>query len=229
MNGMNQAHVALSDLEHPAFEPIDAGFTEVNGKKYLTDAKGALVPVEVVKPVDRLMDETVRRILGYAKPLAAQITRFKFHTLNDVDDFVALLAQEYGAKVGGQKGNITLTTFDGLLKVQVAVADHVTFGPELQQAKTLVDECLRDWAADSHAFLRAIVERAFNVDKEGKVSPTELFSLLRQDIDDERWQRGMKAIRDSIRVTGSKRYVRFYRRNTPTAAWENVAIDVAAS
>jgi hypothetical protein len=214
-----------------ATEPktLPAGCELFNGKPYMANAKGALVPLESVNPRDLLMDETVRKILGYAAPLAEQIARFKQHTLEDVAGFLDILAQEYGLTRGGPKGNITLVTFDGLQKVQVQVADRVTFGPELQQAKALVDECLNDWSADSNAALRTIVQSAFSVDKEGKVSPTELFSLLRHDIEDERWQRAMKAIRDSVRVEGSKEYVRFYRRAKPTDRWEPVSIDVAAA
>lgn len=205
------------------------GQVEVGGKLYMKGAKGELVPVEAVKAQDKLMDETVRKIIGYARPLSEEVARFKQHCFDDVDSFVLLLAQEYGASAGGRKGNITLTTYDGLFKVQVQVADHISFGPELQTAKTLVDECLSEWSADAHADLRAVVNRAFNVDKEGKVNRAELLSLLRLEITDERWQRAMKAIRDSMRIIGSKRYVRFYRRETVDGKWQTVPIDIAAA
>ena len=37
----------------------------------------------------------------------------------------------------------------------------------------------------------------------------------------------MRAIKDSIRVEGSKEHVRFYQRPTARAKWEAVTIDVA--
>lgn len=200
---------------------------DVNGKPYMHDAKGNLVPVETVKPSDLLMDETVRRILGFARDLSAQMARFKGHTFEDVNALQALLAQEYGANVGGAKGNITLTTFDGCQKVQVAIADLIEFGPELQAAKSLIDECLLDWAADTGAELRTLVNRVFNVEKEGTIDRAGLFMLLRVEIADERWQNAMKAIRDSIRVIGSKSYVRFYERDAADQPWLPVSIDLA--
>ena len=51
--------------------------------------------------------------------------------------------------------------------------------------------------------------------------------LLRLDIDDPRWKQAMEAIRDAMRVTGSKEYVRFYRRASIAARWEPVTIDLA--
>lgn len=209
-------------------QPATPATIDVDGKPYLRDAKGNLVPVEAVKPADLLMDETVRKITGFARDLSAQIARFKGHTFEDVNGLQALIAQEYGASVGGKKGNITLSSFDGCLKVQVQVADLLEFGPELQAAKALIDECLSDWSADSRVELRALVNKVFNVDKEGQINRAELFMLLRVQIADERWVRAMKAISDSIRVIGSRTYVRFYERAAPNAPWNAISIDLAA-
>ena len=49
------------------------------------------------------------------------------------------------------------------------------------------------------------------------------------DFEDERWQQGQRAIKDSIRVVGSKSYCRFYMRETPDALWRAVPIDLAAA
>lgn len=207
--------------------PIRSGQSYVNGKLHMNDAKGGLVPVELVKPQHKLEDEVVRKIMGYAMALSDQVARFKEHTFEDISGFEALLAQEYDAKVGGEKGNKTLMSFDGLFKVTVQVADNIVFGPELQIAKALVDECLNEWSEGARDEIRAIVTRAFNTDKEGQINRSEIFMLLRLEIEDARWQRAMKAIRDAMRVVGSKTYVRCYRRETFDGPWQAVSIDLA--
>ncbi|WP_276200388.1 DUF3164 family protein [Chelatococcus sp. XZ-Ab1] len=206
---------------------LEPGTVEVHGKIYMPDAKGNLVPVDTIKPADKLEDETVRKVMGYAKALSAQISRFKQHTFDDLGAFEAILAQEYGTSKGGAKGNKTFTTFDGLMKVQVQVQDNIDFGPQLQHAKELIDECLMEWSADSRPEIRAIVTRAFNTDKAGQINRAEIFMLLRLDIEDERWQRAMEAIRDAMRVIGSKTYVRCYERDRHDAEWRPVTIDLA--
>jgi hypothetical protein len=211
-----------------ALAAIGDGVITNGDNKYMTDAKGSLVPLAMVKPIDKLMDETVRKMIAFARDLSEQIGRFKGHCFDDMGSFQALIAAEYGAKVGGAKGNIQLTSFDGRFKVQFQVADNITFGPELQAAKSLVDACLSEWTADSNDYIRAIVSRAFNVDKEGRINRAELFMLMRVEIADERWKSAMQAIRDSIRVLGSKTYIRFYERPAPDAAWQAVTIDLAA-
>jgi hypothetical protein len=201
---------------------------DVGGSPYLRDAKGSLVPLSAVKASDLLMDEVVRRVTARATEISSIIAEFKSATFEHVAGFQALLAQDYGAAIGGKKGNITLTTFDGCRKVQVQVADLLEFGPELQAAKALIDECLNDWAKDSGAELRALVNRVFSVDKQGQINRTELFMLLRVEIADDRWKRAMQAIRDSMRVIGSRTYLRFYERDTPDAPWRSVSLDIAA-
>lgn len=213
----------------PAGETVPAGAVRVADKTYMPDAKGALVPINLVKPVDRLMDEVVRKMVAFAVDLNAQIARFRGHCFDDVGSFQALIAQEYQAEVGGKKGNTTLTSFDGTKKVSIQVADLLEFGPELQAAKKLVDACLTEWSEGSNDELRAIVNRAFSVDREGKINRSELFMLLRVAIEDERWQRAMDAIRDSIRIIGSKTYIRFYQRPSSDAGWQSVTIDLAAA
>ncbi|WP_082474652.1 DUF3164 family protein [Sphingomonas sp. Leaf343] len=162
----------MSDKPHPA--AID-----VAGAWYLRDAKGSLVPIAAVKPMDLLIDELVRTRLVKARALSAQIAAFKQESFDEVFQLQALLAQEYDATIGGKKGNITLPAYDGCEKVQLAVADQLDFGPELQVAKSLIDLCLREWSADSRVEIRALVDRVFAVDKEGQISSTGLFMLLR--------------------------------------------------
>jgi len=208
-------------------QPVPLNRVVVNGKEYTPDAKGNFVPIEMIQPAAQLEDEVVRKIAGYGLALSDQVARFKAHTFEDLGDFEALLAQEYGASKGGAKGNKTFMSFDGLFKVTVQVADHIDFGPQLQIAKTLVDECLTEWSAESRPEIRAIVTRAFNTDKAGQINRSEIFMLLRLEIEDARWQEAMRAIRDAMRVVGSKTYVRLYRRQTLESAWEAVTIDLA--
>ncbi len=206
---------------------VPSGRILVGHTSYISDAKGSLTPVNLVKPQHLLEDETVRKIVGYALDLSDQIARFKAHTFEDLGAFEALLQQEYNASVGGLKGNKTFMSYDGLFKVQVQVADNVDFGPELQIAKGLFDECLNEWAEGSHEMIRTIVTRAFNTDKAGQINRAEIFLLLRIDNVDPRWMRAMAAIRDAMRIVGSKTYVRCYARESFDGAWHAITIDLA--
>ena len=209
--------------------PMPDGVKMIDGNRYMADAKGGYTPVELVKPQVQLEDEVVRKIMGYALALSGQITRFKGHTVADLGEFDALLAQEYKLTKGGPKGNRSYKTHDGLFEIEVRVQDQIEFGPELQIAKGLLDECLNEWAAEARPEIRAIITRAFNTDKEGKINRSEIFMLLRLEVDDPRWQAAMRAIRDAMRVTGSKSYIRFWMRESFDAPRVAVTIDLASA
>lgn len=209
--------------------PAPPNAVEHGGTVFVPNSEGHLVPLASIKPTDLLMDEVVRKILSYGEPLSAQIARFKQHSFDDVDAFVDLLAQHFGAKLGGRKGNTTLMTIDGLIKVQVAVADNIVFGPELQTAKLLFDECVMEWSAGGNVNIQALIQQAFKTDKEGHVNRADLVSLMRVEIDDPRWKRAVDAIRESQRVIGSKRYIRIFTRRDSDAGWEMISLNVAGA
>lgn len=206
---------------------IPTGKTLVNGVEYMHDAKGGLIPTEMVKPQHQLEDETVRKIMGFWVALSDQVARHKAHVIEDIDAFVGVLEQEYGAGKGGKKGNMTLSTVDGLFKVEVRIADFIDFGPELQEAKKLVDQCLNEWSEDARPEIRAIITNAFHTDKAGMVNRAEIIKLTRLPIEDARWRRAMDAIRDAQRVVGSKTYIRCWQRKRFDAAWQPVTVDMA--
>lgn len=209
-------------------QAVKAGIVEVGADKFMKDAKGNLIGLGQIKPQRILEDEMVRKVMRFARELSDQIRRFKGHTFEDLAAFQSLLEQQYGAKAGGAKGNVTFSTFDDSMRVEVKIADQIAFGPELQAAKKLVDECLKEWGADSHEMIRSLVTNVFNVEKEGQINRGELFTLLAIEHSDPRWQSAMEAIRDSIRVIGTKAYLRFRIRDEQ-GAWSTVTIDLAAA
>lgn len=198
---------------------------------YLQDSKGRLVPETMVKDHEKLEDQTVRKIIQYATDLSAQIGRFKGHTFEDVATFLDVLSEKYGQKKRGLdgKGNVSLSSYDGTQRVQVRINDCLDFGPGLQVAKSLVDDCLRKWSADARPELQALVTEAFKTDKTGQVSREAVFSLLRVEIEDPDWQSAMDALRESIRVVGSKTYIRLQVRPDATANWSTITIDLASA
>ncbi len=201
---------------------------EIEGALYMRDGQGRLTPLDLVRAQDQLQDEMVRKVVHYADALSYLIERFRVKSFDDVGAFDSLLEQEYGGHSRRSvKGNRTYMSYDGCRKVQVQIAERVAFGPELQVARDLVEECLSEWAKGSRVEIRSVVSHAFRVDKEGEISRAGIYSLLRLEIDDARWRKAMAAIRDAMRVVGSKTYIRCYRRETPDAAWQPITIDLA--
>jgi hypothetical protein len=195
--------------------------------EFMTNAEGHLVPTDKVRPEDILENEMVLGLFVAAVNLEEKLCAFKGHAFSEVRTFVDILAEKYGANRGGKRGNLTLTSYDGLTRVQISVADYIQFGPQLQVAKGLIDQCIHDWSDGASANIRALVDHAFRVDKNNRVNAQAILGLRRLDIRDEKWTRAMQAITDSVRVVSSKQYVRFYRRPSPEANWKAVNLDIA--
>lgn len=191
---------------------------------YMQNAKGHLIPADKVKPVDKLRDEEVRGMIKVAKMLREDMQRAKRRIFASFNDFVALSAQEYDVQLGGKKGNTTLISYDGKFKVQLAVSENIVFDERLQVAKQLIDECLTDWTRDSNDNIKAIINQAFQVDKEGKISTHRVLSLRSLDMADTKWDRAMDAISDAIQVTDTKEYIRFYERDEQ-GAYHQISLD----
>lgn len=192
------------------------------------NAQGLLVPETMIKPIDRARDELVLELAERARIVRDMLREFKGRVFNDINAFVDLSAEQYGVKMGGKKGNITLYCFDGAFKVQVAIAEHMIFDERLQAAKHLIDECITDWSQGSRDEIKVLVQSAFQTDKEGKINTGRVLALRRLDIRDEKWQTAMRALSESLQVVGSKEYVRFYERIGNTDQYQPISLDVAA-
>lgn len=206
-------------------EPIPAG--------YWQDAEGKLVPVAKIKDIDKLRHKVVTGLCEQAKLASAKLAGFKLTTADEVDTFVAHSLELYsadgaGRKVGGKKGNLTLTSFDGRYQVKRQMADTIVFDERLQAAKVLIDECITGWSKGSNANIKVLVNDAFQVDKQGNISTGRVLGLRALAIDDAQWQQAMQAIADSMKVVSTKAYVRFYERDESTGEYQPINLDVAA-
>lgn len=195
---------------------------------YMINAQGHSVPIDRVRPIDLARHDLVQEIVVKAKEASTALAEFKAGIFADIAAFVQLSAEQYGAKLGGEKGNVTLTSYDGRFKVIRAIQERVAFDEKLQAAKALIDECFDDWSQGSRSEIRALISRAFDVDGQGNVNTGRILALRQVEIQDERWQRAMKALSDAVFVVDSKSYIRIYERDA-NGKYQPITLDVAGA
>ncbi|HDO7098927.1 DUF3164 family protein [Klebsiella pneumoniae] len=193
---------------------------------YRQNAQGYLVPENLIRPVDKLRDDVVIDIVTAARVLQKAMADFKAVSMMKITDFIDLSSQEYGVEYGGTKGNVTLPSFDGQFKILRAVGDHRVFDERIQAAKKLIDACVIEWSEGANDKIKALVDHAFRVNKQGRIDVNEVLGLRQIDIDDPRWQEAMDAIADSIQVTGTSQYLRIYERQ-PDGKYAQISLDIA--
>jgi hypothetical protein len=195
---------------------------------YWMDANGSLIPVTKIKPIDKDRHQVVGDLCEEAKKASAALFAFKATSMQAISDFVDRSLAEYDVAHGGKKGNVTLVNFDGRFKIIRQMQETITFDERLQAAKALIDECIQGWSKGSNANIKVLVNDAFQVDQQGKISTGRVLRLRRLDIKDEAWQRAMQAISDSLRVSSTKPYIRFYERDEASGEYQAINLDVAA-
>lgn len=194
---------------------------------YRLDALGRLVPVASIKPGDLLRDQLVLNVVERAKVISTLLADFKKQVFGDIEALEQISAEQYGVKFRGQKGNLTLTSFDGRFKLLRANHDLIEFNENLQSAKALLDECATEWTENSHPGVKVMINDAFRADRTGQLRTSRILSLRRYEIDDPRWKRAMEAIGDAIQVAGSRSYIRLYERVGDSDRYEAINLDLA--
>ena len=202
------------------------GITEVRA---LRNRFGDDVPVSRIRPEHVLEHNTVVDLVGAAQALNALMKQAKNEAFQKLEAFMdTLRGQFHATKKPGTSGGYTLESFDQLSKVVVTSANTITFGPQLVVAREKINGCIAEWSQGANENIQALVDDAFKTTTDGKVRVDLVLGLRRLNIKDEAWQDAMAALDASIKVAGSRRYIRFYTRKTFEAPWEQVPLDLSS-
>jgi len=194
---------------------------------YRQNAKGHLVPENLIGPVDAMTDDLVNEIAREWRQHSEELSAFKQEAFADVHALLASINEEYGVKRGGEKGNVQLFSYDGRYKLLVAVSETIAPGPELQAAQEKILECLESWTGDARPELKAIIAEAFATDAQGGIRISRILQIRRYKIQSDEWNMAMDALDDALRVVGSKQYMRLYERDA-AGGYKPIPLDIAA-
>ncbi|CDF82112.1 hypothetical protein PKB_0744 [Pseudomonas knackmussii B13] len=194
---------------------------------FVMNAAGHLVPEHQVREHDKLRDQVACDLVDEAVMLHNALASFKARALADIADLIRISGEKYGVTLGGEKGNVSIFTYDGQYKIERNYADRVTFTDEVLAAKELIDVCIRKWSADANPHLRVLVDRAFSAGRNGQIKTSDILGLLRLEIDDSDWKTAMVALKDAIQVNGKAVYIRVYKRVGSTGRYEPINLNIA--
>ena len=209
-------------------EPLKPVLSAVPCDGYIETSPGRYVLETALTARQRMEHQTVNELIQEARELQGLISLFKAKAFDKVDQLRQTLAAQYNVDLAGKRGGMTLTSLGDRRRVQVSVGDTMTFGPELEAAKALIDQCLIDWTNGGNQNLAVVVNAAFHVGENKRVRMDRVMSLRQLKIEnDDRWDRAMLAIGDAVRTERSKMYIRFYERPSAEAELELIVLDFA--
>jgi len=193
-------------------------------KKIWFDKRGNEVHPDMVRADEKLKSEMLEKIIG--KVINAQDERIMLLVEIDeeIEGYMNLLRDVYKIPTKETKGNVTLVSFDGKIKIQKAVSEVIELNEKLQLAKEKIDEVIKKETTEATALIKTLVNQIFEVDKKGTVNTRQVLALRGYAIDDPLWKEAMALIDEAITVTGTKKYTRFYYRESVTDAWTNLVL-----
>lgn len=195
---------------------------------YKMNGLGHLVPTALIDEIDLLRDDTVNRLLKSAHDLRRHTLEVKRVMYAEIKAFMQLSFERYQISWGGEKGNVTLTSYDKKYKISLTVATHLSFSEGLQAAKKLVDNCIVRWSQGADVKIQALVQHAFQTDKLGRINTGRVLQLTRLVIDDPEWKLAMKALLESLEPSGTSEYIRVMQRVGNTDRYEQVVLDFSS-
>lgn len=199
---------------------------EIDGKIYYVKGDGTMVPEEAVKDSDKLRDDFVQEAADRIMALRTQMIQEKAEITEDMEALVDTLAEKYNVKMGGVKGNLSFTSFDGNIRIERRVNETVRFTETIHAAKQLIDEYLEDITKNSSSELKQIVSSAFRL-KQGQPDVKAVLKLKELNINDERWIKAMQIIDDSKQLVACSPSISLYVRSKLTNKMELQPIDFA--
>lgn len=199
-------------------------------KQMWINKKGEQVHPDMVPHEEKLKTELVMKIVNRAQKGVDILSIFKGKVINEIDAYMEMMRDKYSIDImkSSSKGNVTLQSYDGCFKIQVAVQTHIDFDEKLTLAKEKLDEYFVEKTQDADPEIKTLITKVFDVNSDGNVNAKQILSLKRYNITHPIWVEAMAIIDDAIEIVGSKSYIRFYKRKSVDVPWENISLDFAS-
>lgn len=186
----------------------------MNAEKVMIDSMGVAVPLRHVSKYDRTRDAAVRRIYARFAKARQALEKVMAESLSDLDA-VAKARGEAGID-SGAKGNIQVSSFDGLITVGLNVRYDIHLDERAVRARELMFACARRIAdklnSDEAKLLEVLIDEAFQPTRSGALPVARVLSLMRREVNDADWKEAKRLLADSMETSRGKSYLRVEAR-----------------
>lgn len=180
----------------------------------MIDSMGVAVPLRHVSKYDRTRDAAVRRIYARFAKARQALEKVMAESLSDLDA-VAKARGEAGID-SGAKGNIQVSSFDGLITVGLNVRYDIHLDERAVRARELMFACARRIAdklnSDEAKLLEVLIDEAFQPTRSGALPVARVLSLMRREVNDADWKEAKRLLADSMETSRGKSYLRVEAR-----------------
>lgn len=173
-------------------------------KEYFTP-DGHKVPTTYVPVLDRKKDTYALRMAKKAQALSDKLLDFKEELLDGADELYLQMLEQAKVQPSSRKGNVTITSFNKDIKIEIHVRDKIDFSDDITIAQEKINEFLELKTKDADTDLSMLVNTAFQTSK-GRLDTKRILSLFSIRIKHRLWREAMELIKQSIQRNSTKRY-----------------------
>lgn len=193
-------------------------------KTVMIDANGASVPLKYVSKFDRERDRIARRVLGRFQKARKALEAVVAESVSDIDELMHLKDKL------GERGNFQLTSFDGLIEIQVRQQYNILLDERVAKARELMLEYVNG-VLDSvknvdTTVLRRLIESAFRANRQGLLPTSKIFELMRMEVKDRRWNEARDILQEAIKPQRGKRYLICSTRKSTQGDFRPIALNL---
>jgi hypothetical protein len=192
------------------------------------DEAGNLLTFDQVTKKEKVYEKITFDVAKAALKANEQLKKLKGFIMASIKKATDAFHDQYKGKKTEFKGNYTITNFDQSIKVLVSVSNPIRFDDmTIQQAKSLLDDFLKDGISAKNSYIKDMVLSAFET-RRGQMDVKKIMSLKRyaDRISDERYKEAMQLIDSAIRRPDTATYYRVEIRNEE-GKYENIALSIA--
>lgn len=174
-----------------------------------TDAAGVAVPYSRVNKTERNKEAAAAKLVKMANAANERLKELKDEISKECARFYEEVLKEHNAdKKKDRKGNFTWYNFDKSIRVEVNITERIEFkNPEIDLAKEKLDSFISEGLGEVDAFIKELVNDAFQNTK-GGLDPKKILGLLRYRSKTKaaKFHEALDLIEKSIERSSSKTY-----------------------
>jgi hypothetical protein len=183
------------------------------------------VDPRTIRPDVKKRDRMVCDITAEVLKLQDKMKKTKIKIMGKINKHIAYKAKDKKFNLDKIDGNIQFSNYDNTLQVDINRGDIIFFDDNLKYAKEKMDRCIKKWNEGSRPEIKSLVQRAFNVDKSGRVNRALILDLKNIYSTDALWNEAIQLINDSVQVREKRTYIQFKSRANPKDKFTNINLN----
>lgn len=178
---------------------------------HMIDHKGRQVPLSIIPKHTLERDALVKQLFAEAKSFSDKKYDFYSAMFHAVENFQMEAATRHNVKIGGEKGHITLTSYDGHIQIVIDINRKIQFNEMLGASLEKAAKIVHKHAENGTPFIKSIANWLIDGWDVKNLPAFKLMMLVHANIDDQEWPEVRKMLEESYDFVAGNKCLNVYQ------------------